>query len=85
MAAPNDYTFAGYEVTDAAIVLHFINYAPGAGRDNDYYVSLTDAELAAVSTATQLRDLAIQKLQRKLKASGIAGRLDTFIGQVVTI
>ena len=78
-------TFASYDVTDGDIRFHFVCAAPGAGMESDYYVTLTDVDLATVTTAAQLRTLLTTKLQRKLRASGIASKLDAFIGQTITI
>lgn len=80
-------TFIKYEVTDEGVDLTFLDANPAAsGRTASYYmVAVTDAELAVVTTAVQLRTLVIGKLSRKLHASGIASKLDGFIGQTVTI
>ena len=51
----------------------------------EYTIFFTDAELAAITTQLQLRNAVITKLQRKVQAAGIASKLDTFIGQQVTI
>ena len=51
----------------------------------EYEIFFTDAELAAITTQLQLRNAVITKLQRKVQAVGIASKLDTFIGQQVTI
>lgn len=78
-------TFQSYEVEDTGVAMTFVNFTPGAGLPTDYTIRVTDAELAAVTTAVQLRNLVTTKLQRKLQAAGIASKLDTFIGQSVTI
>lgn len=78
-------TFTGYEVDDASVRLTFLNPDPGPGRASEYTIAVSDAELAAVTTAAQLRTLVTAKLQRKLQAANIASKLDGFIGQPVTI
>jgi hypothetical protein len=80
-----DLTFLRYVVEDDATYLEFLWPEPGAGKATNYTIRLTDAELAAVTNAAQLRTLVTGKLQRKLQATGIASRLDSFIGQTVTI
>lgn len=78
-------TFVGYEVEDTAILFHFVCAAPGSGEPSDYYIRLTDTELNATTNTTQLRSALTTKLQRKLRASGIASRLDSFVGQTITV
>lgn len=78
-------TFTSYEVTDGGITLHFVSPDPGPNRPSDYYVALTDAELAGVSTQAQLQTLVTTKLNRKLRAVGSSTKLDPFIGQSLTI
>lgn len=80
-----DMIFTHYEITDSGVTLTFTSPDPGPGRPSDYSVALTDAELASVGTNAQLRTLVTTKLQRKLQATGIATRLDPFIGQSITI
>lgn len=78
-------TFIGYEVTDTGIVLHFTwpnRPTPGV---TEFFVLLTDAELSAITTQAQLRTLVMNKLNRKLRATGIATKLDPFVGQTITI
>lgn len=78
-------TFRDYEVQDTQIVMHFTCPAPGAGNVSDYYIALTDTELAGVSTQGQLATLVTTKLNRKLRSTGIATKLDAFIGQSLTV
>ena len=78
-------TFLSYEVEDTGIEMEFLNPTPGPGKATNYTIFVTDAELSGVSTPAQLRTLVVAKLQRKIQASGIASKLDTFIGQSVTI
>lgn len=77
--------FTGYEVRDDGVSLAFHHGDPGPGRDTTVQVLVTDAELAGVTTAAQLRTLITAKLQRKLQATNIASKLDPFIGQTVTV
>jgi ABC-type Zn2+ transport system substrate-binding protein/surface adhesin len=79
------FTFSSYLVTDNGIVLTFVLTDPGAGESTEMSILLTDNELASVSTTPQLRSLVITKLQRRVRASGIASKLDPLIGQQVTI
>ena len=80
------FRFEEYEVLDGGITLHFVVPDPGAGRPNDYYVLVTDAELAGASNTAQLRTLVQTKLERKFRAAGgIAARLDPFLGQSLTV
>lgn len=77
--------FIDYEVTDTGISMHFLCNNPGAGMNSDYHVLVTDAELATITTQAQLKTLVTGKLQRKLRAVGIATKLDNLIGQSITI
>lgn len=79
-----NFRFTGYDILDDGILMRFDRI--DAGREGyGYQVMLTDAELAGVSTAPQLRTLVLTKLRRKMQAEGIGTKLDTFIGQVLTI
>lgn len=81
-----DFTFLGYAVDDEGIEMKFVNYFPPAEKPNNYLtIRVTDTELSAITSAAQLRTLVTTKLQRKVQASGIASKLDAFIGQTVTI
>ena len=80
-----DFRFEDFEVRDDGIALHFVSPDPGPGRPSDYYVLLTDAELAGVNNQSQLRTLVTTKLQRKIQAQGIAAKLTPFVGQVITL
>jgi hypothetical protein len=73
--------FVSYTVEDAGTVLTFERL----DADQKYAILLTDAELAGVSTPTALRTLVTTKLNRKIKASLVASKLDAFIGQSVTL
>lgn len=78
-------TFAGYYVEDAGIRFHFVATNPGPGLESDYYVFCTDSELAAVSNQGQLQTLLTTKLNRSIRRTGIASKLDPFIGQSITV
>jgi len=74
------FTFAGYVVHDDSVAFEMDD-------DSQRRVTLfvANAELAAVTTAAQLRDLIEAKLRRKVNREGIASKLDAFLGQSVTI
>lgn len=83
---PNaSFTFSAYTVTHQGIELHFDCVDPGPGLESRYAILVTDGELASVTTQVQLRNLVVQKLQRAIRATGIASKLDQFLGQSVTI
>lgn len=77
--------FDSYEVQDAGIAMIFRAPDPGAGQPSYWQIFFTDAELSAISTQPQLFSAVTTKLQRKFRASGIASKLDPFIGQSITI
>ena len=77
--------FEDYEVVDQGISLHFVCIDPGPGMNSDYYVLLTDADLTGVSTQAELASLVRTRLQRRYRATGIATKLDPFIGQNLVI
>ena len=74
-----------YQIEDGGIRLHFVCANPGPGQVSDYFIFLTDADLAAVTSQAQLRTLVETKLRRALRATGIASKLDQFVGASVTI
>lgn len=77
--------FSSYAVHDGDIEFRFVCPDPGPGEPSEYTVTATDTELSTVNTAAQLRTLLTTKLQRKWRQSGIASKLDTFLGQSITI
>lgn len=77
--------FTSYEVKNDGISLGFTCFDPGAGEANDYTVFVSDTELSGISNLSQFRTLVLSKLQRKYRAQGIASKLDSLIGQEVTI
>ena len=79
------FTFTSYEIGDGGIWMFFVCNDPGPGQPNDYNIFVTDSELAAVTTVPQLNTLVTQKLQRKIRASNIAPKLDPLIGQTLVI
>ena len=75
-----------YEVLDepvAGIRMWFMCATPGGGNASNYSIILTDAEVAAVVNAAGLKTLVETKLGRKLRATNIASKLDSLIGQSV--
>lgn len=78
-------TFLDYNVNDVGIHMHFVSPDPGPGEPSDYYILLTDTDLAGVTTQLNLRNLVLTKLQRAFRAQGIASKLDPFIGQSLSI
>ena len=74
-----------YIVEDGGIRMHFVCLAPGPGQVSDYFIFLTDTELAGVSNQPQLNTLVTTKLNRSLRATGIASKLDQFVGNSITV
>lgn len=77
--------FTSYEVKNDGINLGFTCFDPGPGESNNWFVFVTDTELSGVSNLSQFRTLVLTKLQRKYRAYGVASKLDSLIGQEVTI
>lgn len=79
---PNtQFRFDHYQVEDSGISMAFI----AANFSDVITIFLSDAELASVSTQPQLATLVTNKLQRKVRATGVASKLDQFIGQSITV
>ena len=76
---------SAYRIEDGGIRLHVVCANPGPGQVSDYFIFLTDADLAAVTSQAQLRTLVETKLKRALRATGIGTKLEPFVGQSVTI
>lgn len=85
--APNaDFKFVDYEVKDDEIIVHFVCSNPGAAMPSDYYINLTDEEVANLTDVVdqasmdalvaQFETLSIEKLQRKYRAENIAHKLE---------
>ena len=79
------YRFMSYSVQDESIRLDFNWDDATPGSVTEISVRLTDTELASITTQLQLRNAVISKLQRKVQATGVASKLDPFIGQSLTI
>jgi hypothetical protein len=78
-------TFVDYEVLETGVRCHFVSPNPGAGQDSDYYIVLSDVDLAGTTTQAQLAALAKAALNRKLLATGVAATLATLIGQNIIL
>lgn len=81
--SPDGGSTPAYEVRDDGILMNFVCNAPGPGQPTGYSILLTDAELALVTTQAQLASLVTTKLNRKIRSTGIASKLNTFIGQSI--
>ncbi len=77
--------FLDYEVQDNGIRIHFVCPDPGPNEVSDYYITVTDAELSLITTLAKFKTLVLTKLQRKLRASDIASKLDPYIGQSLVV
>ncbi len=77
--------FESYEVEDTGIRMIFVSFDPGPGQDSRHSIFLTDADLAAITDQPGLTALVQSKLERSIRASGIASKLDPFIGQTLTV
>lgn len=83
--ANTDFTFKSYTITDDGIDFNFDAFNPGPGQRTGYSVFCTDAELSGITQSSELRSLLQTKLNRKIRATGIASKLDPFIGSVITV
>jgi hypothetical protein len=79
------FVFTSYEVGIEGVRCLFVCHNPGPGQPTDYLIQCTDAEIAQVTTQAQLRDLMTTKLNRSIRRTGFAAKLDPFIGQSLTI
>lgn len=81
------FTFLRYEVqTDGMSVrLYFQADNPGPENPNEWMIAVTDTELSGVSNLGQMRTLVTTKLNRLIRSTGIAAKLDLLIGQSLTI
>lgn len=77
--------FVDYTIDDGGINLRFLAADPGPGQESYYTILLTDTELAGIANQAALATLVRTKLNRKLRATGIATRLDGFIGQSIVV
>ena len=80
-----DMTFTGYCVEDAGVRLNFVAGTRSGGEPSDYSIFATDAELASLTSAADFLTFVTARLNRKVKAVGIAARLDGLIGRKVVI
>ena len=78
-------TFTSYAIQDTNITLSFVCADPGPGEPSDYEITVTDAELALAIGGVQVRTLITDKLKRKLRAQGLATKLNAAIGAQITI
>lgn len=78
-------TFKGYDVDDNGVKLHFVCADPGGGEANDYYLSLTFADLSTVTDLASFNTLVTTRLQRNLRLTGVASKLDALIGRSLVI
>ena len=78
-------TFTSYTVDDEGIHLHFVSPDPGPGEPSDYYVLLTDTDLANATTQAAVVNAVQNKLNRAFRFQGIAPKLDALIGQSLTV
>lgn len=85
IASNATFTFTGYTPTDNGVEMTFVCSNPGPGQRTDYTISLTDSELAAITTQLELKNLVQTKLNKKIRAAGIASKLDGFIGQTLIV
>lgn len=85
--ASSSYRFTSYGIVDNPPAIAFTFYGPIPPGNRAGYVTVTanDAELAAAGTQPAVVTLVTNKLQRKLRATSIATKLDALIGQSVTI
>lgn len=83
---PNcSFKFTGYDVEDLGVRLTFVAQDPGPGLDTDYSIVVTPAELAAAGNMQAVLSLVTSKLQQRIRANGVASKLDQFIGQSIVI
>lgn len=78
-------TFASYAVEHGGVRFHFVCANPGAGQASDYYVFVTDAEMATITSVATFGSLLLAKLKRQERADGIASKLDSLIGRTITL
>ena len=45
MAITGDFKVMDYSYSNGGFYIHLINYAPGPGNPNDYYILIPDAEI----------------------------------------
>lgn len=79
-----DAVFHSYKVTDEGVRLTFSLVSPAPGQEQLHSVLLANGEVNAINSPAAFLALVQGKLRRKLQAEGIADKLDTRIGAVVT-
>lgn len=79
------FTFRGYEITESGMTLRFTVADPGPGEPTDYLVTITDTDLGTITNAADFRALVMARLSRRARGTGIAAKLDAFVGQSVTL
>lgn len=79
------FRFTDYAVGDDGVRLHFVCADPGAGEASDYYVLLTFADVQGLTDLASFNTLVMTRLQRNVRAQGIASKLDALISRTVTI
>lgn len=84
IAANAVFTMVGYRLEPELVYLQFRCLNPGPGNATDYEIALTDAEITSNSN-TQLRTLVEQKLLRLFRPTTLTTKLDTLVGQSITI
>lgn len=94
MTAPNpnsSFSFVGYDTAPQfdspirGVRMHFVCLNPGPEQPNDYYILVSIDELTAITTQLQLRTLVQDRLNQQIRFTGIASKLDPFIGQTLTV
>jgi hypothetical protein len=78
-------TFTSYEIRSDRIELLLTVTNPEPGMPATYTVRISDAELEAATTNSQLRALVAQKLVRQIQATAVASRLEPLIGATFTV
>ena len=77
--------FMDYQVQDTGVQLHFVCPDPGGGEASDYYIFVTDSEIAGITNLSTAKTLITTKLGRRLRATGLATKLDLLIGQSMVV
>lgn len=74
--------FTAYELLDGGDVkLVFLCPDPGPEQESEYSIRLTQSELASVGTLIELRDLVLQALHDRFRATVVVNKLAGLIGQ----
>lgn len=79
------FRFTDYLVDDDGIHLHYVCLDPGGGESSDYYLLMTFAEAEGITNLASYNAWITARLQRNIRAAGIASKLDSLIGRAVTI